>query len=141
MQSEGSKWDPATVIGLRSCDEVLVVGNPAFMPWLFSVAHDITSVKKLSDLEMLVREEEEFDKIIIARETAFVHEMVSFAGPLLKRQPGESGILVAFQPDDGWTLNEAVGFYFPEARTWEIDTTFGRAFIAEPLGTSWRFYS
>jgi hypothetical protein len=141
MQSESGKWDPATVIGLKSHDEVLVIGNPAWMPWLFQVAHDISSVKKLSELEQLVREGEEFDKIVVARETSMNHEFFAFAGPLLKRGENESGLFVVFPPDDGWNADEGMNFYYPEARTWKIDTTFGRAFIAEPLGTSWRFYA
>ncbi len=138
MTSDGDKWDPATALNFRDTDSVLVVGNPGFMPWLFSVCRDITSVKKLSELAALVSARREFDRIVIARETQFVHEMVSYAGPLLKR---ESGSFVVFQGDDGWSSKQAFDFYYPEACFWEIDTTYGRALVGEPRGTSWRFYN
>lgn len=111
------------------------------MPWLCSVCKDITAVKKLSDLQTLAREGEEFDKIVVAREANFSHEMVSYAGPLLARGENESGFLVVFQSDDDWATREAIEFYYPEARSWEIDTTYGRALVAEPKGTSWRFHA
>jgi hypothetical protein len=141
MTSEGDKWDPATAFGFKNTDAVLVVGNPGFMPWLFNVCGDITSVKKTTDLRTLASEGEEFDKIVVAREVTFSHEMISYAGPLLARGQNESGLLVVFQADDGWMTREAVNFYYPEARSWEIDTTYGRALVTEARGTSWRFYN
>ena len=137
MTNEGGKWDPATALGFKSSDAVLVVGNPGFMPWLFNVCGDITSVKKVSELQRLLDEGKGFSKIVIAREANFVHEMVSYAGPLM----ANDGLLVVFQADDGWTTRESVEFYYPDARFWELDTTYGRALVAEPRGTSWRFYA
>lgn len=141
MTNEGGKYDPATALGFKSTDAVLVIGNPGFMPWLFNVCKDITSVKRITELQTLLSEQEEFDKIVVAREASFTHEMVSYAGPLLARGENESGLLVVFQADDGWSTREAVEFYYPEARSWEFDTTYGRALVAEPRGVSWRFYA
>ena len=139
--SEDGRWDPATVIGLKHTDEILVIGNAAFMPWLTQVCSDVTSVKRVSDLSMLVKEGEQFNKIIVAREANLTSEMVSFFGPLLKHDEIESGFLVAFPPDDGWSLDQLLEFYYPEARKWELDTTFGHVTIAETHGVSWRFYN
>ena len=141
MTNEGGKWDPITALGFKGTDAILVIGNPGFMPWLFNVCGDITAVKKVGELQTLVKEGEEFDKIVVAREANFSHEMVSYCGLLLSRSENEGGQLVVFQADDGWTTREAVDFYYPECRSWEIDTTYGRALIAEPRGTSWRFYA
>jgi hypothetical protein len=138
MESENGVWDPASVVGLRETDEVLVVGNPAFMPWLTSVARDLTSVRKLSELATLAQEGEEFDKVIIPRETSFSAEHVMFAGPLLKTG---GGLIVVFPPDDGWTVQRAIDFYYPDARNWDLETTFGRVLVSQLDGVSWRFYN
>jgi hypothetical protein len=116
---------------------VLVVGNPGFMPWLFNACQNIVSVKKVSELQALATQGEKFEKIVVASEAAFSSEMISYAGPLLAL----GGNLVVFQADDGWTTREAVEFYYPEARSWELDTTYGRALLAEPVGVSWRYYA
>ena len=133
------KWDPATVIGLKSTDEVLVIGNAAFMPWLTEICRDVSSVKKVGELQALVNEGEQFNKVIISREVSFTAEMIPYCGPLLKHDEAESGFLVVFAPDDGWSIEQAVEFYYPEARTWQYDTMFGHVFIAETHGVSWRF--
>ena len=83
MRSDGERWDPATVIGIKNIDEILVVGNPAFMPWLIEVCGDITSVRKPSDLAALVREGEKFDKVILPRESTFSPDLLPLAAALL----------------------------------------------------------
>jgi hypothetical protein len=136
-----SNYDPAVALGFRNDDNVLVIGNPGFMPWIFNSCSNITPAKKLNDLKALVQKGAQFDKIVIARETSFVHEMISYAGPLLRKSVSGLGLLIVFQSDDGWTTKEASNFYYPDARSWEIDTTYGRALVVEACGTSWRFYA
>jgi hypothetical protein len=135
MQSENGRWDPATVIGLKSSDRVLVVGNAAFLPWLPPVfdksEHNLVSVRKVSEIETLLHEGQHFDKIILARETAYSHDHVLRAGAF-------GAQLVYFPQDDGWQFEQSVEFYYPGVRTWKFDSTFGQVIIAEPHGASWR---
>ena len=128
------------MLGFKSADRVLVIGNPGFMPWLTSSCADITSVKRTTELKALVLEGKKFDRIVVARESQFEHEMAAYAGPLLAVGENEGGALVVFHKEDGWQAREAVRFYYPEARSWEFDTTYGRALMAEVRGVSWRYY-
>lgn len=136
MVSEDGRWDPATALGIKSSDRVLVVGNAAFLPWLppiFENIHEdnLVSARKVSEIEALLHEGHHFDKIILARETTYSHDHVLRAGAF-KAQ------LIYFPQDDGWQFEQSVEFYYPGARTWKFDTTFGPAIIAEPHGASWR---
>ena len=139
MRNDGDRWDPATVIGLKSTDEVLVIGNPAFMPWLVEVCMDVSSVRKPNELVALVREGEKFDKVVLPRESTFSNDLLPLAAALLKNGDMEHGLFVSFPSDDGWSTEQAADFYFPEARRWFIDSTFGNIFLAELIGSSWRF--
>ncbi len=138
MQSEGGRWDPATVIGLRSSDRVLVVGNPAFLPWLVQVfdqrPQNLVAVRRVSDIEALLHAGEHFDRVILAREASYSHDHVLRAGAF-------GAQLVVFPQDDGWQVEQSVEFYYPMARTWKFDSTFGTIIVAEPHGSSWRFFN
>lgn len=139
MHSEGSKWDPATSIGLKGNDKVLVLGNAAFMPWISEVAYNVTSTKKQGEIRGMAIDKEEFDKVIIAREHGFSPDIVAAVGPLLRHDGG--GLLIAFPADDGWAFEQAVSFYYPEAHVRTVETTFGTALIVNVNGVSWRFYA
>ena len=139
MRSEGDRWDPATVVGLKSTDSVLVIGNAAFMPWLTEVARDIMSVRKPSELVQLIKEGDKFDKIILPKEAAFSNDLIPLISSLLDNEEGYQGLFVAFPPNDGWNIGQAMDFYFPNARQWWLSTTFGDVFISDPHGYSWRF--
>lgn len=142
MRSEGERWDPATVCGLHNLQEVLVVGNAAFMPWLTEVCKDVTSIRKPTELAQLARDGEQFDRVIISRETTFTPELIASIGPLLRNESEHShGLMIAFPSDDGWAIEQATNFYYPEAREWAFDTTFGAVLIAELNGVSWRYYN
>lgn len=131
-------WDPATVIGLKRTDEVLVIGNAAFMPWLTDVCGDVSSVRKPVDVAALVQEGEEFDKIILPREASFSPDLVPLLAALLKNSDLERGMIVIFPSDDGWSQLSDVGAYFPEARQWEAVSSFGLVQMFELPPTSWR---
>ena len=137
MSNENGLWDPATVIGLRSSDHIVVVGNPAFLPWLPSIfAHNpggLTSVRKASELEALLRSGRQFDRMILNRETDYSHDYALLAGAARLQ-------LVAFPRDDGWSIEQSIEFYYPDCRRWSFDSTFGRITVAEPAGFSWRFF-
>ena len=138
MRSEGDRWDPATSVGLKGTDEVLVLGNPAFMPWLSDVNHHVDSARKNGELKSLLREKREFDKVIISREHDFSPDVVAMVGPLLRHDG--CGLLIAFPADDGWTFEQAVSFYYPEAQVRTFETTFGTAITVNINGVSWRYY-
>jgi hypothetical protein len=135
MVSEAGVWDPATVLGIKSSDKVLVIGNAAFLPWLAPIfeqyEHNLVSAKRNSELEYLLHENEHFDKVILARETPFSNDHVLRAAAF-KAQ------LIYFPQDDGWQFEQSVEFYYPGVRVWKFDTTFGPAVMAEPYGASWR---
>ena len=135
MQSENDRWDPATVIGIKSSDRVLVVGNPAFLPWLTVVFEkypdNLVAVRKVSEIETLMHENQHFDKVILTRETTYSHDHLLRAGAF-------GAQLICFPTDDGWTTEQSIEFYYPEVRTWKFDSTFGPIVIAEPHGASWR---
>ena len=135
MRSEDGIWDPATAIGLRSSDRVLVIGNPAFMPWLTQVfvadPDNLVSVRKASEIEALLHGGAHFDRVIIARETAYSHDHLLRAGAFHTQ-------LICFPTDDGWSIDQSIEFYYPTARRWRFETTFGPAVVAEPAGASWR---
>jgi hypothetical protein len=117
---------------------VLVIGNPAFMPWLSDVCRDISSVRKPGELAMLIKEGEQFDKVILPRESIFSPDLVPLVAALLKDAETERGIFVVFPPGDGWTESAGVDLYFPEGRSWELDSTFGQVQLFELAPTSWR---
>lgn len=108
------------------------------MPWLAEVARDITSARKASDLVALVKEEERFDKVILPRESNFSADMIPLIATLLDDHTTR-GIFVAFPSDDGWSIEQAAEFYFPDCRQWAFPTQFGDVFIAEFNPTTWRF--
>lgn len=135
-QSEDGRWDPATVLGVKPNDRVLVAGNPAFMPWLAPIFESpgaigmVLGARKLSELESQLRDQA-IDKLLIARETQYSHDHLLLAG-------AHHAQLVTFPPDDGWQVEQSIEFYYPDARWWRLDSTFGAAIIAEPHGASWK---
>lgn len=135
MTNEDGRWDPATVLGLRNTDDVLVVGNAALLPWLTTFFQDkpdrLVSVKRLGDVEAYIRDGQVFDRLIIAKETGWSNDHVLRAAAL-KAQ------LVVFPKDDGWQVENAVEFYYPGANCWRLETTYGYVTVAEPHGASWR---
>ena len=138
MQDDNGRWDPATVIGLKSNEDVLVVGNAAFMPWLNEICSDVTSARKSNDLLQLVKEQEQFSKVIFARETNVVNEMIPLAAALLKNDEFEKGTMIFIPNSDGWAEKNVVDFYFPEAIIREFDSSFGQIIAVEAPPTSWR---
>jgi len=135
MQSENDRWDPATVIGLSSADRVLVIGNPAFLPWLRWIFEErpahLVATKKVSEVERLLANGEQFTHIILTRETQYTHDHLLRAGAFRAK-------LVVFPADDGWAVEQSAEFYYPEARAWKLDSMFGPIFMVEPQGSSWR---
>ena len=135
MQSEAGVWDPATVLGLRSNEVVLVVGNSAFLPWLTSFFQDkdghLLSAKRSSEVEQHMRDGHHFDKVILAKETQYTHDHLLRAAALRAQ-------LVYFPQDDGWQFEQSVQFYYPEATVRRFDSTFGSVMTADVYGASWR---
>jgi hypothetical protein len=135
MVSEDGRWDPATITGVKSSDRVLVVGNPAFLPWLGLIFEkhpgNLVAVRRISEIEALLKAGEKFDKIILARETAYSHDHLLRAGAFHAQ-------LIYFPQDDGWQFEQSMEFYYPTSRMWKFDSTFGTVVIAEPEGASWR---
>lgn len=136
MQSDGDRWDPATVIGLKNTDHVLVVGNANFMPWLTDVCHDVKSVRKISELKRYADNRSVWDKVIIARETTFVADLVKMIAPLLDHR--NNGMFISFPSDDGWSIEQAMNFYHPNAQVTLINSTFGAVFMADLRDAGWR---
>lgn len=125
------------MIGLKSSDHVLVIGNPAFLTWLPPVferyPEHLKSARKHSQIDAIVRSGEQFDKLILTRETAYTHEHTLYAGALRAQ-------LVVFPRSEGdaFHVEQSVEFYYPGARIWKLDSTFGPVLVAEPYGASWR---
>lgn len=137
---EDGKYDPYTVLGLKSTDAVLVIGNPAFLPWLTYEHGDVYDARRAADAEKLIRDGTRFDRVIIGRETQFSNDHILRAGALIERARHGTGLLVYFPKDEGeaWQFKESVEFYYPGARTWEHKSSFGDIITAEPIGASWR---
>lgn len=136
MRNEEGRWDPATVLGLRSDQNVLVVGNAAFMHWLTSENERITSSRKLGELAQFAVEHD-YDLVIIGRETEFSRDHLSVAEQALRNRGG----LLAYFPRseaEAWAFQQQVEFYHPEAQVWDLDTTFGRVIFTNLSGRSWR---
>jgi hypothetical protein len=138
MVNENGRWDPATVTGLKSSDKVLVIGNAAFLPWLTVLfekhSENLVSVRKISEIEALLHEGVHFDRIILTRETTYSHDHVLRAGAF-------GAQLICFPTDDGWSIEQSVEFYYPEAIVRKSDSTFGTIVVAEPHGFSWRMFN
>jgi hypothetical protein len=139
MLSDPSRWgedgvfDPATVIGLNSHHSVLVLGNAAFMPWLTKENNNITSVRKVGIASMTVANEN-FDRIIVGKEYEFKPNEL-----LLQAEIGLSknrGILIYFPKTEGdaWSFKNNVDAFYPTARIWESNTTFGQVIQVELNG-------
>lgn len=137
---EDGKYDPFTVLGLKRTDTVLVLGNPAFLPWLTYEHDQVVEARRAADAEKLIREGHRFDRVIIGRETQFSNDHILRAGALLERNTHGNGLLVYFPKDDGeaWQFKESLEFYYPNCRTWEHRSSFGDIITAEPFGASWR---
>lgn len=138
MVSEEGRWDPATVTGLKSSDRILVIGNPAFLPWLTTLfekhQENLYAVRKISEVEAMLHDGLHFDRIILTRETAYSHDHILRAGAF-------GAQLICFPTDDGWTIEQSVQFYYPDAQFRKFDSTFGTIVIAEPHGFSWRMFN
>jgi len=136
--NENGRWDPATVTGLRSSERVLVIGNPAFLPWLTTLFEkhpdNLISVRKISEIEALLHEGAHFDRVILTRETTYSHDHILRAGAF-------GAQLICFPADDGWSIEQSVQFYYPDAMGWEFDSTFGKIIINQPYGFSWRMFN
>jgi hypothetical protein len=135
MTSEDGRWDPATVLGLRSTDSVLVAGNPAMMPWLTTFFQEnigqVVAARRPSELEQLLHLGTRFDKFILSRETTFTADHLLRAGAF-------RAALVTFPTDSGWAVEQAMDVYYPTGRWWRFDSTFGPVVVAHPWGASWR---
>jgi hypothetical protein len=135
MVSEEGRWDPATALGLRSSERALVVGNPAFLPWIGTLyehrPENLEAARKPNDIATLVRDGQEFRWMVLAREVPYSHDHVLLAAALAAE-------LVCFPSDDGWQMEQSIEFYYPDAPIWRFDTTFGIAVAAAPRGPSWR---
>jgi hypothetical protein len=138
MVSEGNRWDPATVTGVKSSDRVLVTGNPALIPWLGLIfeqyPNNLQSARKASDIEARMLAGEIFDKVILPREATYSHDHLLRAGVF-------GAQLIMFPKDEGevYALEQSFQFYYPTSRRWVLDSTYGTIFIMEPQGSSWRF--
>jgi hypothetical protein len=135
MQNENGLWDPATALGLRNFDHVLVIGNAAFIPWLtqlFAQTSDhLVSVRRPAEIETLLHEGYKFDRMILPKETVYSHDH-------LLRVAALGAQLICFPTDDGWSIDQSIEFYYPTARRWKFETTYGTVMVAEPVGASWR---
>jgi hypothetical protein len=139
MQSEEGRFDPATVTGIKSSDQVLVVGNPAFLPWLTSMfgeqphTGNLITARKPGNLDALLKNGSRFDKLVLTRETAYTHEHALYAGAFRAQ-------LVAFPKNEGeaFHIEQSIEFYYPGVRVVRLDSTFGPVVIASPVGASWR---
>jgi hypothetical protein len=133
------KFDAAVVCGYKSADNVLVIGNSAFVEWLTKKSN-VKSVKKSKDIEKLIKSGIKFDKVILGKDIQFSDENIIRAGLLLRHDEGGTGLLVYFPGNDGdeWQFRRSFEFYYPTSNMWTFDTTNGRVIISEPFNTSWR---
>lgn len=130
---EDGVFDPATVIGLQSHHQVLVLGNPAFLPWLTNENENISSSRKTSEAVRAVQTGD-FDRVVVGREFDFSH----WTGLALARVglSRHHGLLVFFPKNEGeaWQFKQNAEFAFPLSRVWENNTTFGQVIVADLQG-------
>jgi hypothetical protein len=132
-QGEDGVFDPATVIGLNSNQHILVLGNPAFLPWLLSENNHVDSARKMNEAVKMV-ESNDFDKIIVGREFDFSHwTNIAIARVGLN---AHRGTLVYFPKTEGeaWQFKQNVEFAFPRSIVWESNTTFGHVIQVDIRG-------
>lgn len=126
---EDGVFDPATVIGLQSHHQVLVLGNPAFMPWLTQENNNIASTKKLNELERLVSSD--YDRVIIGREYDANHWTTNACAQVALA--AKRGLMIYFPKSEGdaWTFMQSLEFAFPLSRVWDVNSTFGRVIMVD----------
>lgn len=122
------------MIGLNSHQRVLVLGNPAFLPWLSRENKNIVSARKLNDAVKIATVDKGFDRLIVGREFDFSHWnnlMIAAAALATNR-----GVLVYFPKNesDGWAFRRNIEFAYPLSNVWETGTTFGHVIQVELIG-------
>jgi len=129
---EDGKFDPATVIGLNPHQSVLVIGNPAFLPWLTKETNNIVSARRPN--EILKALEHDYDRVIVGREYEIDFKLLlAQAEVALKKH---QGVLVVFpaKESDEWQLKNNIDAFNHGSKVWESDTTFGRVVQVELAG-------
>lgn len=48
---EDGRYDPVTVLGVKRTDTILVIGNPAFLPWLTYEHDQVLEARRTADVE------------------------------------------------------------------------------------------
>jgi hypothetical protein len=119
------KFDPATVVGLRNYHRVLVIGNPAFLPWLTRESLNITAGKKPNEVFRQL-DPHGYDRVVVGRENETPLQLI-LAQAAVALAPTQ-GVLVMFPTNetDAWELRNNVEFFYPGSEIWENDSTFGR---------------
>ena len=140
IRSESGRYDPLTVLGWQKHDTILVFGNSAFIPWLHQEGAMVWDAPRPREAEQFLKDGSKFNRIVIDRAVTFSQDHVLRAGALLEGPYGGPGQLIFFPKDDGsaFEFRSTVEFYYPTARVWNLDTTYGPVIIAEIGGKSWR---
>lgn len=122
---EEGKFDPATVVGLQDHHRVLVIGNPAFLPWLTRENMNIASGRKANEIIRLL-DEHGYDRVVVGRENEMQIKLI-LAQAAVALAPTQ-GVLVLFPTNetDAWEVRNNVDFFYPGSEVWESDSTFGR---------------
>ena len=118
------------MIGLQSHHRVLVLGNPAFLPWLTKENRNVSSARKTNEAVRFAQNGD-FDRVIVGREFDISHwsNLAIAQVALIAR----GGLLVYFPKNEGdaWTFSQNLGFAFPLCRVWDTNTTFGRVIMVD----------
>lgn len=128
--------DISVIAGLKKYDNVLVIGGNIVMPFIKKWVNSVTSAKKTGDINQLIQEGRQFDRVFIARENVLDEMLVLKAARLTC-----VGGLICFLSDDDDMRNaflEAVERNFPLSSTWSLDSNIGKTIVTNARGNpSW----
>lgn len=125
--------DVAFVTGLKAQDEVLFIGENMSLPFLKRFVKSISYVRKVSELNKLIKTRRKFDRIFIGRENILSSELVLKASALNKDEP--DGLLCFFSEDP--TLQTAfvdiLEQNFPQANIWPSKSNIGPVIMTDAV--------
>lgn len=128
--------DVSVVAGLRSCDNVLFIGGNIAMPSIKKYAKSIVYAKKQNEINDLIKNECQFDRVFVARENLLDELMVIKATQLT----AVNG-LVCFLSDTDEIRDAFIDIVernFPTASVWSLKSNVGILVVTNARGNpSW----
>lgn len=133
MQEELSLHDDISLItGLKRRDNVLVIGGNIVMPFLKNYVNSITHARKTGDLNKLLQDERQFDRVFVARENVLEELIVIKAA----RLTALNGLVCFFSDDENMrdAFSDVVERNFPMSSVWSFDSNVGKLVVTDARG-------